>query len=150
MISAHSPPHELREPGSFSSSSVRINAEQVRFCGAVRGVTDTQTGRFTQLEQRRTRARTDAAARPSSLCPPSALLSRKLPAPVLKDTVPRSSAAVSSGHLPPLEAFIRLFFGRSPPSGVVSSRSLLPAQTRRGSHMELLQCCGGAKPGFRL
>lgn len=30
MISAHSPPHELREPGSFSSSSVRINAEQVR------------------------------------------------------------------------------------------------------------------------
>lgn len=45
VISAHSPPHELRELGSFSSSSARINAEQVRFCGAAREVADTQTGR---------------------------------------------------------------------------------------------------------
>lgn len=63
------------------------------------------TPQFIQLiQQRRTWARTDAAARPCLLSPPSASLKRKLPA-LVKDTGPPSSAAVSSGHLPPREAF---------------------------------------------
>lgn len=69
----------------------------------------------------RTWARTDEAARPCLLSPPSASLKRKLPV-LVKDAGPPSSAAVSSGHLPPREAFSRARLGRPLPCNFNAER----------------------------
>lgn len=109
-MSAHSPPHELQEQDINQPRLRTTKAEYVWFCGDTiakwEQCKQVCTPQFTQLvQQRRTWARTDAAARPSLLSPSSALLKRKLPA-LVTDTGPPSSAAVSSGHLQPREVFI--------------------------------------------
>lgn len=135
------------EQGTFFSPSIAPNNGTIRNvtalrghrgevreqCRQVRGATVYSAGATT----RRTWARTDAAARPCLLSPPSASLRRKLPA-LVKDTGPPSSAATCR--------IGKSLFGRY----LDDLLPCLDAQTTRRSHMELLQCCGGAKSGRRF